>query len=199
MLFSAQYCEYYPDLQKLKSEVQECRACSLCTGRKQAVFGVGPTDRPILAIVGEAPGAREDEQGVPFVGRSGRLLDRMLEAIELSRDAVYITNCVACRPPDNRAPTTEELRECSRYLRFQLQAVRPRCIVALGSSAARCLTSQRKGISELLGRWYSWSELNVPVRAIYHPAYLLRDPSKKDVAWRDMMAVKMRIENERAA
>jgi len=181
-------------LDQLRPRVIGCDDCLLSATRKQAVFGTGSCESPPICFVGEAPGAVEDEQGEPFVGRSGELLTKMVEAIGLSRDAVYICNVVCCRPPENRTPELQEIAACREHLTGQIRAVQPRCVVALGTTAAWTLVGKRdKTLSELRGRWHLGIAAvgGAPVRVTYHPAYLLRQEgkSKKYDAWKDLQAV----------
>lgn len=178
-------------LRVLRERCKSCRACGLASTRTNTVFGVGRGNQPILAIVGEGPGEREDEQGVPFVGKSGVLLDQMIEAMELRRDDIYIVNVVACRPPGNRTPTDEEQKACAPFFLGQLRAVRPRIILTLGATASRALAKGAKPLSELRGQWLSWND--TPLRVSYHPAYLLRFPAAKEDAWKDLQAVMRKI------
>ena len=176
----------------LQSTVESCRACSLCENRRQTVFGLGHL-RAQCMVVGEAPGEQEDASGKPFVGDSGQLLDRMLRALGLSRDAtepadaarqVFITNTVKCRPPRNRNPTADELSACQPFLQRQLALVQPKVIIAMGAFAVRSLLGSDEPIGKLRGRLHSWR--GVPVVVTYHPAYLLRQPTDKARAWEDL-------------
>jgi DNA polymerase len=178
--------------ENLRSQVAACTACSLHLTRKQTVFGVGDKQADWL-IVGEAPGADEDEQGEPFVGRAGKLLTSMLQAIGLSRDAVYIANVLKCRPPDNRVPTPEERVSCTPFLQQQIALLRPKLIFAVGSTAAQYLLNTDTAIGKLRGQ--RWFYQGVPLIATYHPAYLLRRPTEKRKAWQDLQLAQ-RIFNE---
>ena len=172
------------DWDELRAAVSSCRACTLCERRKQAVPGVG--DR--LArwmLVGEAPGAEEDERGEPFVGQAGRLLDNMLAALGLDRTQdVYIANAVKCRPPHNRTPERVELAACLPYLDRQIALVQPRLLVALGRPAAQALLDRELAISAARGKRFE--RQGIPVVVTYHPAYLLRNPQDKAKAWEDL-------------
>lgn len=166
----------------------QCTRCKLHTlGRTQVVFGVGNPDAGLM-FVGEAPGADEDVQGVPFVGRAGQLLTKIIEAIELTRDEVYIANVIKCRPPQNRNPEPDEVDTCEPFLFAQVDIIRPKVIVALGTFAARALLRTTDPISRLRGRVFDYrgSKL-VPT---FHPAYLLRNPSSKREVWEDMKLVR---------
>ena len=177
--------------EKLRTLVADCRACGLCQQRKQAVLGVGSTSGPWL-FVGEGPGADEDEQGEPFVGQAGKLLDNMLAAIgcERGRDT-YIANVVKCRPPGNRNPTPEESAACAPFLDRQIELVAPRLIVALGRIAAMRLLSTEASIASLRGTVHRHK--GIPVVVTYHPAYLLRTPPDKAKAWEDLVLARRTI------
>jgi len=173
-------------LEEIRAELEACRRCPLCQGRRNVVFGVGnPHAR--LVFVGEAPGREEDERGEPFVGEAGRLLDRILFAMGMRRDDVYICNVEKCRPPSNRDPRPEEIEACEPYLKRQLAAIKPRVIVALGKFAAQTLLRDEAPISRLRGKWQSYE--GIPLMPTYHPAYLLRNPAEKRAVWEDMKQV----------
>lgn len=170
---------------QLRTLAAECRACGLCRQRKQAVFGVGPERAPWL-FVGEGPGADEDEQGDPFVGQAGKLLDSMLAATGCKRGReVYIANVVKCRPPGNRTPTPEEAAACAPFLDRQIELLQPRLIVALGKTAATRLLGTEASLSSLRGRVHRYRD--IPVVVTYHPAYLLRSLPEKAKAWEDLL------------
>jgi uracil-DNA glycosylase len=177
------------DWPALRDAVVACRACSLCEGRRQTVFGVGH-ERAHWMIVGEAPGEQEDREGEPFVGKSGQLLDNMLRAIGLTRHAaepaqqVYIANTIKCRPPGNRNPAPDELAKCEPYLMRQVQLVQPKIIVAMGRFAVQSLLRSPEPIGRLRGRVHRYQ--GVPLIVTYHPAYLLRNPEEKARAWDDL-------------
>jgi len=179
------------EIERLRARAMDCMMCRLAESRTNVVFGVGNAERPPVAFVGEGPGANEDLKGEPFIGPAGQLLDQMLDAMGLQRQEVFITNCVLCRPPDNRKPHPHEIGACREFLLGQLRAVDPKCIVALGGSAAQALLGTKKRIGALMGEWYEWEE--TPLRATFHPAYLLRDPSQKRKAWDDLQAVMLRL------
>lgn len=170
-----------------------CQRCPLHSDRKQVVFGEGNIDSPDIAFVGEGPGANEDEEGRPFIGRAGQLLDGMIKAMGYERSQVYICNVVNCRPPGNRKPEKVEVDACSMFLTGQLRIVKPKLIVALGATAVQSLTNSKKGIKDLRERWLEWKDKKtgevVPMRATYHPAYLLRSPNKKAESWKDLQMV----------
>lgn len=171
--------------EKLRALVAECRDCGLCRQRKQAVLGVGSVTGPWM-FVGEGPGADEDEQGEPFVGQAGRLLDNMLAAIGCQRGRdTYIANVVKCRPPGNRNPTPEESSACAPFLDRQIELVGPRLIVALGRIAAMRLLGTEASIASLRGTVHRHK--GIPVVVTYHPAYLLRTPPDKAKAWEDLL------------
>lgn len=173
-------------LVELALEVERCRRCEeLYATRTQTVFGTGPLDAEIC-FVGEAPGADEDRQGEPFVGRAGQLLTRIIEAMGFKREEVYICNILKCRPPGNRTPTVEESRHCFPYFQRQFRLVRPKYLVALGNTAVRALLQTTAGVTKLRGRVYEFQ--GVPLICTYHPAALLRDPSgkMKRETWEDM-------------
>ena len=170
---------------ELKAEVAACRKCTLHTSRTQAVFGVGDIHAQWL-VVGEAPGAEEDRQGEPFVGRAGQLLNAMLRAIGLARENVYIANILKSRPPGNRDPKPEEVASCLPYLKQQILLIEPRVILAVGRIAAQNLLGTDAPLGRLRGRVHRFGELNTPVIVTYHPAYLLRTPAEKRKAWEDL-------------
>jgi len=179
-------------LEQLRVDViGDCRRCRLCEERTHVVFGVGNA-RARLMFIGEGPGADEDVQGEPFVGRAGQLLDRIIAAMGMSRPEVYIGNVVKCRPPGNRAPLPDEAATCLPFLRTQIAIIRPEVIVALGKTALEGLIGPLKGgITSLRGRWFETQE--VPVMATFHPAYLLRNPAAKAPVWEDMKQVLGRL------
>jgi DNA polymerase len=175
---------------ELKIAVHSCQACKLRAGCTQSVFGVGDEKADWL-FVGEGPGADEDEQGEPFVGQAGKLLDNMLMAIKLKRGKkVYIANVVKCRPPNNRVPESNEVATCLPYLQQQIALIQPKVIVALGKTAANALLGNQSTLGSLRGTLHHYQ--NIPLIATYHPAYLLRSPSEKAKVWQDLcMAVEL--------
>ena len=177
------------DFDTLRQEVVGCRECGLCEGRRQAVFGTGAQPAAWL-VVGEAPGEQEDRQGLPFVGRSGQLLDAMLAALGHSRQQdVYIANVIKCRPPGNRNPKPEEIAACSPYLMRQIELLRPQRILVLGRFAAQTLLQTEASIGSLRGRVHTLRGTDgqdIPMVVSYHPAYLLRSPHEKARAWQDL-------------
>ncbi len=179
------------ELAILHKEVAQCQRCSLAGSRRTVVFGVG-SETASLMFVGEAPGAEEDRQGQPFVGPSGQLLDKMIVAMGWARDSVYIANVLKCRPPGNRDPKPDEIAACEGYLARQVALIAPRIIITLGKPAANLLLGNSASMGSLRGVWQSYSD--IPVMPTYHPAYLLRDPSKKKEAWADLQQVMRRCE-----
>jgi DNA polymerase len=181
-------------LLEILDEIGDCRRCRLHEGRNKLVFGVGNPSSP-LVFVGEGPGADEDAQGIPFVGRAGQLLTQMIEGtahregIELRREDVYICNVVKCRPPGNRTPEADEMSVCGAFLERQLAAIQPKAICALGNTAARYLTGHKEGVTKLRGKWLKWKE--IPLLVTYHPSFLLRayNQAAKREAWEDLKKV----------
>jgi DNA polymerase len=176
----------------LREAVAGCRACRLCETRTQTVFGVGDRDAELL-IVGEAPGADEDRQGEPFVGRAGQLLNLMLASIGLSRRSVYIANILKCRPPGNRDPRPEESAACRPYLMRQIELIRPRLILSVGRVSAQNMLETDDPVGRLRGRWFELGERALPLTVTYHPSYLLRSPDQKAKAWADLQGVARRL------
>jgi uracil-DNA glycosylase len=172
----------------------DCRRCRLCEQRNKIVFGSGNEQSP-LVFVGEGPGADEDASGLPFVGRAGQLLTQMIdgtaskEGIKITRQDVYICNVVKCRPPENRAPQPDEMEICGQFLFRQLMVLKPKAIVALGSTAAKALLGTKEGVTKLRGKWQKWNGL--PLMVTYHPSYLLRpyNQDAKREAWEDLKKV----------
>jgi uracil-DNA glycosylase len=172
----------------VRADIGDCTRCKLHTlGRRQIVFGVGNPDADLM-FVGEAPGADEDVQGIPFVGRAGQLLTKIIEAIDLKRDDVYIANVIKCRPPQNRNPEPDEVETCEPFLFRQIDIIKPKVIVALGKFAAQALLRTLDPISRLRGRVYEYR--GAKLIPTFHPAYLLRNPSSKREVWEDMKLVK---------
>ena len=174
-------------LRIIREDLGDCTRCVLHKqGRKQIVFGVG-NPKADLMFIGEAPGADEDEQGEPFVGRAGQLLNNMIKAMGLQREDVYIANIIKCRPPGNRTPERDECETCSPFLMRQIAVIKPKVIVALGAVAAKTLLAVNAPMAELRGRWYDFRGTKLAVT--YHPAFLLRDPRQKKEAWNDLQRV----------
>jgi DNA polymerase len=183
-----------PTLEAVRAELGDCRRCKLCEGRKNLVFGVGNPNAE-LVFVGEGPGADEDEQGIPFVGKAGQLLTKMIEAMGFTRDQVYICNVVKCRPPGNRNPEPDEIDACEPFLKAQLAALRPKAIVALGKFAAQTLLRDDTSITRLRGQWREYE--GIRLMPTFHPAYLLRSPDQKRLAWEDLQQVMALFGKER--
>jgi DNA polymerase len=179
---------------QILQDIGDCHRCRLGEGRNKLVFGVGSEQSP-LVFVGEGPGADEDEQGIPFVGRAGQLLTQMIEntakkeGITLLRKDVYICNVVKCRPPGNRTPEPDEMEICGQFLYRQLTTIRPKAICALGGTAARAVTGHKEGVTKMRGKWFKWRD--IPVMVTYHPSYLLRpyNEGAKREAWEDLKKV----------
>lgn len=173
-------------LRAIREDIGDCTRCILHKGRTNLVFGVGNPNADLM-FVGEGPGADEDAQGEPFVGRAGQLLNNMIAAMGLRRQDVYIANVVKCRPPGNRTPEREECDTCSPFLLRQIQVINPKVIVALGAVAAKTLLSVNDSMANLRGRFYDFRGIKLAVT--YHPAFLLRDPRQKKEAWKDLQMV----------
>jgi uracil-DNA glycosylase family 4 len=180
-----------PVLEEVRTELGECTRCKLHKGRHTIVFGVG-NPRARLMFVGEAPGEDEDLQGIPFVGKAGQLLTKMIEAMGLRREDVYICNTVKCRPPNNRNPEPDELSACEPFLKGQLGAVKPEVIVTLGKFAAQALLREETPISRMRGQWKTYE--GIPLMPTFHPAYLLRSPGEKAKVWDDLKAVMKKLD-----
>jgi len=174
-------------LRLIREDLGDCTRCRLHKqGRKQIVFGVG-SPKAELMFIGEAPGADEDEQGEPFVGRAGQLLNNMIKAMGIRREDVYIANVLKCRPPNNRTPERDECDTCSPFLLRQIAVINPKVVVALGAIAAKTLLAINASMAELRGHWYDFRGTRLAVT--YHPAFLLRDPRQKKEAWKDLQMV----------
>jgi len=181
-------------LLKIIQDIGDCHRCKLGDARNKIVFGVGD-EKAQLVFVGEGPGADEDEQGIPFVGRAGQLLTQMIEntskkeGIPLKRADVYICNVVKCRPPGNRTPEPDEMEICGEFLYRQLSTIHPKAICALGGTAARAVTGHKEGVTKMRGKWFKWRD--IPVMVTYHPSYLLRpyNENAKREAWEDLKKV----------
>jgi uracil-DNA glycosylase len=177
-------------LAAIREALGDCTRCKLHGGRTNLVFGVGNPNSPLM-FVGEGPGADEDEQGIPFVGRAGQLLTQIIKAMGYERDQVYITNVVKCRPPDNRNPEPDEIASCEPFLHHQIDAIEPRVIVALGKFAAQTLLKTTDSISRLRGRFHRLG--HAEVMPTFHPSYLLRNPAAKREVWEDMKQVMAKL------
>jgi DNA polymerase len=178
-------------LARIRADIGDCRRCRLCQTRNTIVFGSGNEEARIV-FVGEGPGADEDEQGLPFVGRAGQLLTAMIdntaarERIAIQRKDVYICNIVKCRPPDNRAPLPDEMEICGQFVFRQILAIKPKAVCALGATASKALLGTKEGITKIRGQWHRWRD--IPVMPTYHPSYLLRayNVTPKREAWEDL-------------
>lgn len=187
-------------LLSIEQDIGDCRRCRLCEKRNKIVFGSGNPEAR-LVFVGEGPGADEDAQGLPFVGRAGQLLTQMIEGtakkegIAIQRQDVYICNVVKCRPPENRTPEPDEMETCGQFLFRQISVIQPKAICALGSTAAKALLGGKDGVTKLRGRWHTWQ--NFPLMVTYHPSYLLRpyNQDAKRESWEDLKAVLHRVYN----
>jgi uracil-DNA glycosylase family 4 len=177
-------------LERIREDLGECTRCRLHEQRNKIVFGAG-NPHAELVFVGEGPGHDEDVQGLPFVGRAGKLLTQMIEAMGLTRDQVYICNVVKCRPPENRKPEDDEVATCSPYLYRQLDTIAPKAIVCLGGTAAQSLLKTKDSISRYRGQWFDYR--NTKLLVTYHPAYLLRNPNAKGDVWKDLQKVMARL------
>jgi len=173
-------------LARISEDIGDCKRCRLCQQRNKIVFGSG-NPHAQLVFVGEGPGRDEDIQGLPFVGRAGKLLTQMIEAMGLKREDVYICNVVKCRPPENRAPEPDEMETCSPFLFRQLAVIQPKAIVCLGAIAFQALYGAKQSISRLRGQWLEFR--GIPMMGTYHPAYLLRNPNAKGDVWEDLKKV----------
>ncbi len=178
---------------RIKAAVERCTRCDLHRTRNRTVFGVGGVEAHCM-LIGEAPGAEEDRQGEPFVGRAGKLLDAMLNAIGFRRDQVYIANMIKCRPPGNRDPQDIEIRSCADYLAQQIDEISPRMLVAVGRIAAQRLLSTTEPMGRLRGRIHRHEPTGLPLLVMYHPAYLLRRPREKGKAWQDLLMLHSTLE-----
>ena len=173
-------------LRELEEKAAGCRRCKLREGCSQVVFGEGAPDA-LLMLIGEGPGRDEDRLGRPFVGRAGKLLDKILEAAGFQRQEVYIANVVKCRPPQNRNPLPEEIKACYSHLQEQIKIIRPKIIVCLGAMSAKTLVDPRAQISKIRGKWVE--RQGIGIMPTFHPAALLRDPQKKKLVWQDFQQV----------
>lgn len=186
-----------PTLDELQKTVSNCRKCDLCQTRTQTVFGSGHPKADIL-FIGEAPGADEDAQGLPFVGRAGQLLTQMIEqprSLNIQRSQVYIANILKCRPPGNRKPVQAEIEQCEPYLIAQIENIRPKIICALGLTAANTLLTNTLSMTEMRGKVFDYH--GVPLMVTYHPAALLRNPNWKKPAWEDLLKLKDMLDKKK--
>ena len=175
------------DLESIRAEIGDCQRCKLAPRRTNIVFGSGNPNAD-LVFVGEAPGFDEDQQGLPFVGRAGQLLTKIIESINLKREDVYICNVLKCRPPDNRNPEPDEVAACNPFLKKQLATIRPQIVCCLGTFAAQTVLQTAAPISKLRGKFFDVDSIRVI--ATFHPAYLLRSPEKKREVWEDMKQIR---------
>jgi len=181
------------ELAEIEEQVRRCTKCRLHETRTQGVFARGRVDADLM-FIGEGPGADEDAQGLPFVGRAGKLLDEMVAAMGLERDEVYITNIIKSRAPDNREPRSDEIEACWPYLERQIELVAPKMICTLGRPASSALLKTNKSMGEMRGRWFDYR--GIPVLPTYHPAYLLRSPGQKRTAWQDLKKLILALHGE---
>ena len=177
----------FQTVEAIAEHISTCSNCGLCQTRTTTVPGEGNTDHPDIMFVGEGPGAEEDAQGRPFVGKAGKLLDKMIVAMGYRREELYIANVVKCRPPDNRKPVREEMDRCLPYLRQQINLIQPKVLVGLGGTAVEGLLGHPVGITRMRGIWQEYAGFKL--MPTFHPSYLLRDPSKKKDAWADLQLV----------
>ena len=177
----------FQSLEEIAAHISSCSNCLLHGGRTNTVPGEGNADSPDIMFIGEGPGADEDAQGRPFVGKAGQLLTKMIEAMGYKREEVFIANIVKCRPPNNRAPLPEEMEACLPYLRQQIGLIKPRTIIGMGATAIKGLLGKTVGITRLRGTWQEYE--GIRLMPTFHPSYLLRDPSKKKDVWQDLLLV----------
>ncbi|MCU0454612.1 MAG: uracil-DNA glycosylase [Bacteroidetes bacterium] len=178
-------------LEELRTAICECQKCPLGKTRTKFVFGVG-NPRADIVLIGEAPGADEDLQGEPFVGRAGQLLNKIIEAVQFKREEVFICNILKCRPPNNRQPAPEEIEHCEPYLWRQLELLQPKLILCLGLTAGQALLKTKESLGKLRGQWHSYC--GIPTMVTFHPAALLRNPNWKRPTWEDVQAFRKRYE-----
>lgn len=182
----------YDNWEDLEKSILECKKCRLCTNRTNIVFGQG-NKKARLMFIGEGPGADEDKQGIPFVGKAGQLMNNAFQALEINREDVYIANIVKCRPPSNRVPEDDEAQTCLNYLRNQVILIKPKIIVLLGSTALKNILGKEYGITAVRGNWMEKN--GIKYMPTWHPAALLRDENKKIEFWQDLKEVKKYIDN----
>ena len=180
------------NLGEIKKRALACKLCALHKTRNNVVFGVGDEKAQIM-FIGEAPGANEDLQGEPFVGRAGMLLNSIIKSIGLERSDIYIANILKCRPPDNRDPNAEEIKLCTPYLKEQISAIKPKILIAVGRVAAQHLLNTKESMANLRGKTYQYGEENTPLMVTYHPAYLLRSPGEKKKVYGDLLMIQKAI------
>ncbi len=182
------------DISTLRKQVINCEICNLSTTRKKSVFGEGNLESDIM-IIGEAPGREEDESGIPFVGRAGKLLDEILFYLGLDRNKIFITNIVKCRPPENRNPLNEEISACKNYLKEQISHIKPKLLILLGKVAANSILHKDMSMSDMRRRIFNENEYDLPIFVLYHPAFILRSPLQKKNLWEDIKFLENYIEN----
>lgn len=182
----------YDNWEDLEKSILECKKCRLCTNRTNIVFGQG-NKKARLMFIGEGPGADEDKQGIPFVGKAGQLMNNAFQALEINREDVYIANIVKCRPPSNRVPEDDEIQTCLNYLRNQVILIKPKIIVLLGSTALKNILGKEYGITAVRGNWMEKN--GIKYMPTWHPAALLRDENKKIEFWQDLKEAKKYIDN----
>lgn len=182
----------YDNWEDLEKSILECKKCRLCTNRTNIVFGQG-NKKARLMFIGEGPGADEDKQGIPFVGKAGQLMNNAFQALEINREDVYIANIVKCRPPSNRVPEDDEVQTCLNYLRNQVILIKPKIIVLLGSTALKNILGKEYGITAVRGNWMEKN--SIKYMPTWHPAALLRDENKKIEFWQDLKEAKKYIDN----
>ena len=182
----------YDNWEDLEKSILECKKCRLCTNRTNIVFGQG-NKKARLMFIGEGPGADEDKQGIPFVGKAGQLMNNAFQALEINREDVYIANIVKCRPPSNRVPEDDEVQTCLNYLRNQVILIKPKIIVLLGSTALKNILGKEYGITTVRGNWMEKN--GIKYMPTWHPAALLRDENKKIEFWQDLKEAKKYIDN----
>ena len=182
------------DWTTLQAAVAQCTACGLDKTRTQTVFGVGNRDANLM-LIGEAPGFHEDQQGEPFVGRAGQLLNAMLQAIGMERKNIYIANILKCRPPNNRDPAPDEVHLCTPFLEKQIALIQPKLLLSLGRIATHYLLNTKSSLSQMRGKIYEYGTLKTPLIVTYHPAYLLRNPGDKRKAFEDLQLTEKTLKN----
>ena len=183
-------------LNELETYINQSNICLLKNTASKTVFADGNASSKIM-LIGEAPGAEEDKMGKPFVGLAGKLLNKMLASINLDRNNVYITNIIPWRPPNNRTPNSEEILQCLPFIQKHIEIIKPKLIILLGGTASKAILSSTHGIMRMRGKWYEYNNLNlnnpIPVRAIYHPAFLLRSPENKRETWEDLKEIQKKL------
>ena len=196
-VFLLKNIQYIKTLSQLERFINKSNNCHLKNNALKTVFADGNPSSKIM-LIGEAPGAEEDKLGKPFVGAAGQLLNKMLKAIKLDRSSVYITNIVPWRPPNNRAPNSEEILQCLPFIQKHIEIIQPTILVLLGGTATKAILATTHGITKLRGKWYEYNSLNIkesiPTMAMYHPAFLLRSPGHKKEAWEDLQKIQKKLQ-----